>query len=128
MELSESPECPVCLQPYDGDSTTPRVLACGHSACQTCLKLLPQPFPHTICCPACTQLVKYPHPQGPSALPKNIDLLCLASPLFSNAQIIKIPKTLQNQSKNSQFRSILYPICGLMSFIWHRRTGLFPRT
>ncbi|KAM7511113.1 hypothetical protein LguiB_009988 [Lonicera macranthoides] len=71
------PECPVCLQSYDGDTTTPRVLACGHSACETCLKDLPKPYPHTLRCPACTQLVNFPHPQGPSALPKNIDLLRL---------------------------------------------------
>ncbi|KAL7176359.1 hypothetical protein ACSBR2_029821 [Camellia fascicularis] len=100
MELPEPPECPVCLQPYDGDSTTPRVLACGHSACQTCLKLLPQPFPHTIRCPACTQLVKFPHPQGPSALPKNIDLLRLASllqcPDHQNPQ--NPPKPIEKQS------------------------------
>ncbi|XP_052188251.1 uncharacterized protein LOC127798727 isoform X2 [Diospyros lotus] len=75
MELPEPPECPVCLQPYDGTSTTPRVLSCGHSACDNCLLRLPQPFPHTVRCPACTQLVKF---QGPSSLPKNIDLLRLA--------------------------------------------------
>ena len=80
MDLPEPPECPVCLQPYDGASATPRVLPCGHSACETCLSLLPQPFPHTIRCPACTQLVKCSHPQS---LPKNIDLLRFAS-LFLN--------------------------------------------
>ncbi|PON91546.1 Guanine nucleotide-binding protein, beta subunit [Trema orientale] len=72
----ELPECPVCLQNYDGDSTIPRVLACGHSACQDCLLKLPQRYAQTIRCPACTQLVKFP-PQGPSVLPKNIDLLSL---------------------------------------------------
>ncbi|CAM8938805.1 unnamed protein product [Rhodiola kirilowii] len=75
MEV-EMPECPVCLQSFD-DETIPRVLGCGHSACEACLKQLPQPFPHTIRCPACTQLIKLP-PQGPSALPKNIDLLRFA--------------------------------------------------
>ncbi|GAB4862106.1 hypothetical protein Ancab_037358 [Ancistrocladus abbreviatus] len=68
----EPPECPVCLQAYDGDSTTPRVLPCGHSACETCLPQLPNPHPHTIRCPACTQLVKC---HVATALPKNIDLL-----------------------------------------------------
>ncbi|KAL5559676.1 hypothetical protein UlMin_035887 [Ulmus minor] len=69
-------ECPVCLENYDGDDTIPRVLACGHSVCEACLSKLPQRFPQTIRCPACTQLVNYP-PQGPSFLPKNIDLLSL---------------------------------------------------
>ncbi|CAA7022668.1 unnamed protein product [Microthlaspi erraticum] len=72
----EPPECPVCLQSFDGDCTVPRVLNCGHSACEECLRSLPKKFPDTIRCPACTVLVKFP-PQGPSALPKNIDLLRL---------------------------------------------------
>ncbi|XP_010539675.1 PREDICTED: uncharacterized protein LOC104813679 isoform X2 [Tarenaya hassleriana] len=72
----EPPECPVCLQSYDGACTVPRVLACGHTACEDCLTNLPKKFPHTISCPACTVLVKFPS-QGPSALPKNIDLLRL---------------------------------------------------
>ncbi|WCJ44418.1 zinc ion binding [Euphorbia peplus] len=72
----ELPECPVCLQTYSGDYTIPRVLACGHTTCESCLKNLPQKYPHTIRCPACTQLVKFPS-QGPSYLPKNIDLLRL---------------------------------------------------
>ncbi|GKU87756.1 hypothetical protein SLEP1_g2101 [Rubroshorea leprosula] len=82
MELSELPECPVCLQPYDGEYTIPRVLTCGHTACESCLSNLPQKFPQAIRCPACTVVVKLP-PQGPSLLPKNIDLLRLitASPL-----------------------------------------------
>lgn len=66
----------MCLQCYDGECTVARVLACGHTACEECLKNLPKKFPDTIRCPACTVLVKFP-PQGPSALPKNIDLLRL---------------------------------------------------
>ncbi|KAJ8773371.1 hypothetical protein K2173_028548 [Erythroxylum novogranatense] len=77
MDSPELPECPVCLQTYDGVCTIPRVLACGHTACEYCLINIPQKYPQTICCPACTQLVKYPSPQGPSSLPKNIDLLRL---------------------------------------------------
>uniref|UniRef100_A0A2P2KFF9 Uncharacterized protein MANES_18G082000 n=2 Tax=Rhizophora mucronata TaxID=61149 RepID=A0A2P2KFF9_RHIMU len=77
MASPELPECPVCLQSYDGEFTIPRVLSCGHTACETCLKNLPQKYPLTIRCPACTQLVKYLSAQGPSSLPKNIDLLRL---------------------------------------------------
>ncbi|GAV71933.1 zf-C3HC4 domain-containing protein/WD40 domain-containing protein/SecA_PP_bind domain-containing protein/SecA_SW domain-containing protein/SecA_DEAD domain-containing protein, partial [Cephalotus follicularis] len=75
----ELPECPVCLQYYDGEYTIPRVLACGHTACEVCIAKLPQKYPHTVRCPACTQLVKYPQ-NGPSFLPKNIDLLRLVNP------------------------------------------------
>ncbi|RDX64969.1 Protein translocase subunit SECA2, chloroplastic, partial [Mucuna pruriens] len=73
----ELPECPVCLQSFDERDAVPRVLSCGHSVCEACLAELPQRYPNTIRCPACTQLVKYPSQQGPSSLPKNIDLLRL---------------------------------------------------
>lgn len=69
-------ECPVCLQSYDGDQTIPRVLNCGHSACESCLSLLPQIHDLTIRCPSCNVLVKLPS-LGPTSLPKNIDLLRL---------------------------------------------------
>ncbi|XP_009601310.1 uncharacterized protein [Nicotiana tomentosiformis] len=74
----ELPECPVCLQQYGDVSTVPRVLACGHSACGDCLTQLQNPFPCTIRCPSCTQLVKLPNPI--SCLPKNIDLLRFSTP------------------------------------------------
>ncbi|CAH8354565.1 unnamed protein product [Eruca vesicaria subsp. sativa] len=80
--MEEPPECPVCLQSYNTESTLPRVLSCGHTACEECLTNIPKKFPDTIRCPACTVLVKFP-PQGPSALPKNIDLLRLF-PSISN--------------------------------------------
>ncbi|XP_020211147.1 uncharacterized protein LOC109795977 [Cajanus cajan] len=73
----ELPECPVCLQSFDDRDAVPRVLPCGHSVCEACLAEFPQRYPNTIRCPACTQLVKYPSQQGPSSLPKNIDLLRL---------------------------------------------------
>ncbi|CAK9327542.1 unnamed protein product [Citrullus colocynthis] len=82
----EFPECPVCLQTYDGETTVPRVLSCGHSACGSCLENLPQRFPETIRCPACNVLVKFPS-QGASALPKNIDLLRLCPEQNADEQI-----------------------------------------
>ncbi|CAK7340087.1 unnamed protein product [Dovyalis caffra] len=81
MESPELPECPVCLSTYNGECTIPRVLSCGHTTCESCLKSIPQKYPLTIRCPACTQLVKYPSQQGPSSLPKNIDLLRLVQQL-----------------------------------------------
>ncbi|KAJ0257551.1 WD40 repeat-containing protein [Hirschfeldia incana] len=92
----EPPECPVCLQSYDGESTLPRVLSCGHTACEECLTNIPKKFPDTIRCPACTVLVKFP-PQGPSALPKNIDLLRLFPSPISNLN----PDSSRNSKKPS---------------------------
>ncbi|XP_058189716.1 uncharacterized protein LOC131307305 isoform X2 [Rhododendron vialii] len=100
MDPPEPPECPVCLQPYDAPTTTPRVLSCGHSACETCLTHLPRPFPHTIRCPACTQLVKF---SNLTSLPKNIDLLRLSSSLLQYP-LPQNPPNPQNQTeKNVNF-------------------------
>ncbi|KAG0476907.1 hypothetical protein HPP92_013748 [Vanilla planifolia] len=77
----EPPECPVCLQPYEfAGSLVPRVLPCGHSVCESCLLLLPRhpATPSAVRCPACNYLVRLPD-FGPSALPKNIDLLGFCS-------------------------------------------------
>ncbi|GKV02568.1 hypothetical protein SLEP1_g14995 [Rubroshorea leprosula] len=90
-------ECSVCLQPYDGEYTIPRVLACGHTACESSLSNIPQKFPQAIRCPACTVVVKLP-PQGLSLLPKSIDLLRLitASPLQN------LPKPIDKCSNDFQ--------------------------
>ncbi|KAL8237061.1 hypothetical protein R6Q59_018142 [Mikania micrantha] len=105
----EPPECPVCLQPFDGESTIPRVLACGHSTCESCLINLPKPpFPRTIRCPACTQLVTYPHPHGPSALPKNIDLLRISSSL------------LQSNSNPNPVYKLKTPTIDFIPNLWNR--------
>ncbi|PPD97617.1 hypothetical protein GOBAR_DD05351 [Gossypium barbadense] len=93
MESQDLPECPVCLQPYDGECTIPRVLACGHTVCESCLLNLPKKLPGAIRCPACTVLVKYP-PEGPTTLPKNIDLLRLIPGGSEN------PRKPVNKSKN----------------------------
>ncbi|KAG4210847.1 hypothetical protein ERO13_A02G071600v2 [Gossypium hirsutum] len=93
MESQDLPECPVCLQPYDGACTIPRVLACGHTVCESCLLNLPKKLPGAIRCPACTVLVKYP-PEGPTTLPKNIDLLRLIPGGSEN------PRKPVNKSKN----------------------------
>ncbi|CAA6667706.1 unnamed protein product [Spirodela intermedia] len=88
----EMPECPVCLQVYDGEEAIPRVLSCGHSVCSPCIGLLSsssmaRSFPDTIRCPACNQVVPFPSGQGPSALPKNIDLLASAPPRLPPASM-----------------------------------------
>ncbi|XP_050365646.1 uncharacterized protein LOC126784207 [Argentina anserina] len=102
MELPELPECPVCLQNYDGASTIPRVLGCGHTACEDCLTKLPHRYPETIRCPACTQLVKYP-PNGAAALPKNIDLLSLSISLSPPQNPNPSPPKTRQQEKVCTF-------------------------
>ncbi|XP_042463165.1 uncharacterized protein LOC122046504 isoform X2 [Zingiber officinale] len=89
----ESPECPVCLQPYDEQQAVPRVLACGHSICEQCLVVLPPPshaLPDALRCPACTQIVPFSRSLGPAALPKNIDLLRVL-PVSSSSSLSPSP-------------------------------------
>ena len=100
----EMPECPICLQIYDEEEAIPRVLSCGHSACSPCIALLAssslaKPFADAIRCPACNQVVPYPVLQGPSALPKNIDLLRLCSSSLSAKNIVDSRRAEPNRVK-----------------------------
>ncbi|PIA47628.1 hypothetical protein AQUCO_01400329v1 [Aquilegia coerulea] len=103
-EEMQYPECPVCLQVYNNETTIPRVLSCGHSACQTCLPQLPQRFPNIIRCPSCNQLVHYPNNHGgSSSLPKNIDLLSFISQQQQHQQN---PQNPNPQYPNSSEKSV----------------------
>lgn len=113
----ELPECPVCLQQYGDISTIPRVLACGHSACQDCLAQLQNPFPATIRCPACTQLVKLPNPI--SSLPKNIDLLRFSNSKGSKNHVVST----QNNDKDPVF---IKPLLWSPEFYSNWKTWVLP--
>ncbi|CAJ2667700.1 unnamed protein product [Trifolium pratense] len=101
--MEELPECPVCLQSYDDGTAIPRVLSCGHTVCEVCLVELHQRFPNTIRCPACTQLVKYSPKQGPSSLPKNIDLLRLCLQQQDSSDENQLRKLNQQSSINDEY-------------------------
>lgn len=48
--------CPICLDPFDDEGRTPRILArCGHSICQACLKCVisRSGSAQSIMCPTC---------------------------------------------------------------------------
>ncbi|CAL9780547.1 unnamed protein product [Musa acuminata subsp. burmannicoides] len=69
----ESPECPVCLEPYDERSTVPRVLACGHSVCEQCIAALPTPLsalPTPSAAPPATRSSPSPVPSATMPFPK----------------------------------------------------------
>ncbi|KAL9239268.1 hypothetical protein vseg_013607 [Gypsophila vaccaria] len=72
----EPPECPICLEQYNHTITVPRVLPCGHSTCDGCLRRLHHHHhrspPQTIRCATCSHLVSC---RLPSSLPTNFDLL-----------------------------------------------------
>ncbi|XP_051123452.1 uncharacterized protein LOC127246240 [Andrographis paniculata] len=109
MEAAEPPECPVCLQPYDAVSAIPRVLTCGHTTCELCLKQLPNPFPNTIRCTVCTLLVKFPN--CPSSLPKNLDLLHFSSVLQgSHGAGVKDVASRTSPSENGEKQTGLLPL------------------
>ncbi|XP_057814048.2 uncharacterized protein LOC131027971 isoform X2 [Cryptomeria japonica] len=112
----EMPECSICLQQYDEEEDRiPRVLSCGHSPCHSCLNELPRHWTDSnsssssssclIRCPECTQWVKLPL-QGPSGLPKNIELLRLIQALQPKQERGKSkPKAhLSSNFKNTEFK------------------------
>ncbi|KAL6515509.1 hypothetical protein OROHE_018543 [Orobanche hederae] len=109
MEEVEPPECPVCLQPYDAVSSVPRVLSCGHTTCEVCLKQLPRPLPNTLRCTVCTLLVKIPITL--SALPKNLDLLHFSSVLQRcRPAEDKKGNSPSSPPENEKNKSILFPL------------------
>ncbi|KAG0625573.1 hypothetical protein M758_2G065800 [Ceratodon purpureus] len=87
-------ECVVCLQLYDEEDHTPRVLSCGHSVCQSCVAELRSHWgagkadddgggsgagravSGLVRCPECKQHTKIPL-GGLLELPKNIELMRL---------------------------------------------------
>ena len=45
--VSEAPECPLCMEPFledDSGKHVPRILQCGHSACQDCYARMLRPI------------------------------------------------------------------------------------
>ncbi|XP_031504042.1 uncharacterized protein LOC116266798 [Nymphaea colorata] len=100
----EVPECPVCLLVYNGEEAVPRVLSCGHTICEPCLQQLPPYLPNSIKCPECNQVAKFPA-QGPSGLPKNIDLLRLIPHSTSQKTAQRAPpsSSIKNSSDGSLF-------------------------
>jgi hypothetical protein len=64
-------ECSVCLNDFNEGNTCPRILACGHSFCSSCLEKM-KTKDNAITCPTCRkdQLVA-----DVAALPKNFALL-----------------------------------------------------
>ncbi|XP_057795426.1 uncharacterized protein LOC131011664 isoform X2 [Salvia miltiorrhiza] len=106
VEEPEPPECPVCLQPYDAVTAIPRVLSCGQTTCEACLKLLPRPFPNTIRCTVCTLLLKLPN--SLSSLPKNLDLLYFSS-LLHRTRPLEEKTVIPPGTKSASPPSVLKP-------------------
>jgi len=74
-------ECPVCLERFDDrcGQRVPRILPCGHTACQGCIALMLRPKRaegdfKTMECPECRVVTKVLRGKA-SSLPKNFALL-----------------------------------------------------
>ena len=78
----ESTECPFCFEPYVDDDSgqhVPRILRCGHCACQNCYakmlaKVPPQGNVKPLPCPVCRVVTEVARGQAAS-LQKNFALL-----------------------------------------------------
>ena len=79
---SEAPECPLCLEPYHDDESglhVPRILQCGHTACQGCYAKMLRPINaendvKKLECPECRVVTEVVRGRADS-LPKVFSLL-----------------------------------------------------
>ena len=70
-------ECPVCLIEWSSESCVPRMLNCGHTFCEKCLRDLYNA--NSITCPNCMHSHPFASVQDVDKLIKNYTLLSLAS-------------------------------------------------
>jgi len=72
-------ECPVCMQEYNTSDNEPRILACGHTLCLDCIRMLlnPQLFSTITKCPICKVVIGAQHLMTANSYPKNYALLSL---------------------------------------------------
>ena len=77
----EAPECPLCMEPYADDSEhVPRILQCGHTACQGCLSLMlrtakTEAHSKKLECPECRKVTEVKQGKASNLL-KVFSLLC----------------------------------------------------
>nr|GME10383.1 protein translocase subunit SECA2, chloroplastic isoform X2 [Ipomoea batatas] len=102
-----------------------RVLACGHSAYEPCLAQLPNAFPDTVCCPACTQLVSY---RNPSPLSQKTSTSSASPPSFSTTTILHFPILQICCGNAKRTRQFSYPFCGLVNSTCIGSDGFSQRT
>ena len=70
-------ECPVCSDEYDSKTRIPKVLVCGHSTCEHCVRsMLHSTIEPNIMCPECRVASAMPDGEAGS-LPTNYSLLRL---------------------------------------------------
>ena len=81
-KTAEPLECPLCTQPFLEDESgtrVPRILSCGHTACQGCFTLMLRPIAadggfKKLACPECRKTTEVPRGKASNLL-KNFALL-----------------------------------------------------
>ena len=79
---AEAPECPFCMEPYAEDESelhVPRILQCGHTACQDCFARMLRPIAadgdvKNLECPTCRVVTAVRRGRAAN-MPKNFSLL-----------------------------------------------------
>ena len=76
----DAAECPLCMEVYDEELRVPRILQCGHSACQGCYARLLRPITargnvKKLECPTCRKVTEVQRGKAAN-LQKNFSLLC----------------------------------------------------
>lgn len=65
-------QCNICLENYDAEVKIPRIIWCGHTLCERCLKDIQDPITKTIKCPFDKKLFK---PTATLEFPRNYSIL-----------------------------------------------------
>jgi len=81
----DAAECPLCMEVYDEELRVPRILQCGHSACQGCYARLLRPITargnaKKLECPTCRKVTEVKRGKADN-LPKNFSLLSVLGSL-----------------------------------------------
>ena len=68
VNMATATECTVCMEQFDEEDRCPRLLACGHTFCHTCLTQLLESSAKNdaLTCPKCRQ--ENPVPNGVSVI------------------------------------------------------------
>ncbi|KAE8574124.1 hypothetical protein XENTR_v10025015 [Xenopus tropicalis] len=98
VKLDPDWDCPVCWNPYNPTSRTPKLLHCNHCFCLECLERLSQASPMRIPCPLCRHPTVLPEGQGVPALPTHSAILSQVRaeqptprPFFCPKDSLKLP-------------------------------------
>eukprot|EP00249_Psilotum_nudum_P018951 c27034_g1_i3 orf=381-788(-) len=104
-QTMQIPECPVCWDHFNEGAHMPRILRCGHTICNSCLKYLPVDYRlglQFLRCPECRNPCLW---KGEQELPKNYVLLrALSNSSLASEEVSK------DESPSKTWNELMGPV------------------